>query len=95
MDHSDALPFLRETLLFLALAGVLIPLLQRFRVNQVVGFLVVGMLVGPFGFVLWADHVPWVKVFSFPRGPGVQSLGELGVIFLMFLIGLELSVKRM
>lgn len=95
MDHSVALPFLRETLLFLALAGVLIPLLQRFRVNQVVGFLVVGMLVGPFGFVLWADHFPWVKVFSFPRGPGVQSLGELGVIFLMFLIGLELSVKRM
>lgn len=95
MDHSDALPFLRETLLFLVLAGVLIPLLQRFRVNQVVGFLVVGMVVGPFGFVLWADHFPWVKVFSFPRGPGVQSLGELGVIFLMFLIGLELSVKRM
>lgn len=95
MDHSVGLPFLRETLLFLVLAGVLIPLLQRFRVNQVVGFLVVGMLVGPYGFVLWADQFSWVEVFSFPRGPGVQSLGELGVIFLMFLIGLELSVKRM
>ncbi len=95
MDHSVALPFLRETLLFLVLAGVLIPLLQRFRVNQVIGFLVVGMLVGPYGFVLWVDQFPWVAVFSFPRGPGVQSLGELGVIFLMFLIGLELSVQRM
>lgn len=95
MDHSVGLPFLRETLLFLVLAGVLIPLLQRFRVNQVIGFLVVGMLVGPYGFVLWADQFSWVEVFSFSRGPGVQSLGELGVIFLMFLIGLELSVKRM
>lgn len=95
MDHSVALPFLRETLLFLVLAGVLIPLLQRFRVNQVIGFLVVGMLVGPYGFVLWADQFAWVEVFSFSRGPGVKSLGELGVIFLMFLIGLELSVKRM
>jgi CPA2 family monovalent cation:H+ antiporter-2 len=95
MDHSVGLPFLRETLLFLVLAGVLIPLLQRFRVNQVIGFLVVGILVGPYGFVLWADQFAWVEVFSFPRGPGVQSLGELGVIFLMFLIGLELSVKRM
>lgn len=95
MDHSVALPFLRETLLFLVLAGVLIPLLQRFRVNQVIGFLAVGMLMGPYGLVLWADQFPWVKHFSFPRGPGVQSLGEIGVIFLMFLIGLQLSVKRM
>lgn len=39
MAHAAPLPFLRETLLFLALAGVLIPLLQRFRINQVSGFL--------------------------------------------------------
>ncbi|OGB30097.1 MAG: potassium transporter [Burkholderiales bacterium RIFCSPLOWO2_12_FULL_61_40] len=95
MEHQPALPFLRETLLFLTLVGILIPLLQRFRMNQVLGFLVVGVLVGPYGFGLWVDQWPWLETFTFARGPGVQSLAELGVIFLMFLIGLELSVQRM
>ena len=38
MEHQAGLPFLRETLLFLTLAGILIPLLQRFKINQVLGF---------------------------------------------------------
>lgn len=94
MEHAP-IPYLRETLLFLALAGILIPLLQRLRFNQVLGFLVVGVLVGPHGFALWVDRWPWLESFTFPKGPGVAALGELGVIFLMFLIGLELSVPRM
>lgn len=95
MEHQAALPFLRETLLFLTLVGILIPLLQRFRINQVLGFLSVGVLFGPFGFALWIDHWPWLETFTFPRHQGVQTLAEVGVIFLMFLIGLELSVQRM
>lgn len=95
MEHSSALPFLPEVLLFLALAGILIPLLQRFRVNQVLGFLVVGLMVGPYGLALWVDHWPWLQTFTFPREQEVSALAELGVIFLMFLIGLELSAKRM
>jgi CPA2 family monovalent cation:H+ antiporter-2 len=94
MEHAP-IPYLRETLLFLALAGILIPLLQRLRFNQVLGFLVVGVLVGPHGFALWVDRWPWLESFTFPKGAGVTALGELGVIFLMFLIGLELSVPRM
>lgn len=87
-------PFLRETLLFLALAGVLIPLLQRLRVSQVLGFLAVGVMVGPFGLALWIDRWPWLAWLTFPNGAGVAALAELGVVFLMFLIGLELSVPR-
>ena len=95
MDHAPPLPYLRETLLFLALVGILIPLLQRLRINQVLGFLVAGVLAGPYGFALWMDRWPWLETFTFPRAQGVQSLAELGVLFLMFLIGLELSVQRM
>ena len=93
MDHSS-LPFLRETLLFLALVGILIPLLQRFRINQVIGFLVVGVIAGPNGSGSLVDEFPVLAFFSFPREQGVQALAELGVIFLMFLIGLELSIQR-
>lgn len=95
MEHSSSLPFLPEVLLFLVLAGILIPILQRFRVNQVLGFLVLGLLVGPYGLVLWADQWPWLHSFTFSGEQAVGSLAELGVIFLMFLIGLELSAKRM
>lgn len=60
MSEQHSLPFLRETLLFLTLAGVLIPLLQRLKVNQVLGFLGVGLVVGPYGLGLWVDTWPWL-----------------------------------
>lgn len=94
MDHAAPIPFLRETLLFLTLAGILIPLLQRFRINQVIGFLTIGVLVGPYGAGSFVQDWPWLSWVTIPRRQGVQALAELGVIFLMFLIGLELSLQR-
>lgn len=95
MEEQHALPYLRETLLFLALAGIFIPLLQRLRVNQVLGFLAVGALFGPYGFGLWAGEATWLTYFSFVRAEQVSGLAELGVMFLMFMIGLELSTERL
>nr|WP_308633560.1 cation:proton antiporter [Massilia sp. YIM B02443] len=77
------------------LAGILIPLLQRLRINQVLGFLAVGALLGPFGLGLLAGDVPWLAALTFPAGPGVSMLAEIGVLFLMFMIGLELSAARL
>ena len=56
MHEQHAFPFLREILLFLALAGILIPLLQRLRINQVLGFLAAGALAGPFGLGLFTPR---------------------------------------
>lgn len=95
MHEQHAFPFLREILLFLILAGILIPTLQRLRINQVLGFLAVGTLVGPFGLGLAASQVHWLSWLTFPNGPGVSMLAEIGVLFLMFMIGLELSAARL
>jgi CPA2 family monovalent cation:H+ antiporter-2 len=95
VQEHQAFPFLREILLFLTLAGILIPLLQRLRINQVLGFLAVGALLGPFGLGLLADRSPWLQYLTFPRAEGVDALAELGVLFLMFMIGLELSAGRL
>jgi CPA2 family monovalent cation:H+ antiporter-2 len=95
VQEQHAFPFLRELLLFLALAGILIPILQRLRINQVLGFLAVGALLGPFGLGLLAQDVPWLGYLTFPSGQGVSLLAELGVLFLMFMIGLELSATRL
>ncbi|HVK93136.1 MAG TPA: cation:proton antiporter [Noviherbaspirillum sp.] len=95
MQEQHALPYLREALLFLCLAGILIPLLQRVRVNPVLGFLAVGALVGPFGLGLWADQFFWLEYVIFMRVEDVAPLAELGVLSLMFMIGLELSTERL
>jgi CPA2 family monovalent cation:H+ antiporter-2 len=86
---------LREILLFLSLAGVLIPTLQRLRINQVLGFLAVGALFGPFGLGRMAAERPVLGWFTFPNNEDVAMLAELGVLFLMFMIGLELSAARL
>nr|WP_307742647.1 cation:proton antiporter [Massilia varians] len=86
---------MREILLFLILSGILIPILQRLRINQVIGFLAVGTLVGPFGLGLLAGEVPWLAFLTFPRDQGIAALAEIGVLFLMFMIGLELSAARL
>lgn len=95
MNDHHAFPFLREILLFLILAGILIPTLQRLRINQVLGFLAVGALLGPFGLGALAMHTPWLSFLTFPAGPGISMLAEIGVLFLMFMIGLELSAARL
>ncbi|WP_313706841.1 cation:proton antiporter [Massilia sp.] len=95
MQEQHAFPFLREILLFLILAGILIPTLQRLRINQVLGFLAVGTLLGPFGVALSAGEFPWLGWITFPSGEGVSMLAEIGVLFLMFMIGLELSAARL
>ncbi len=95
MQEQHAFPFLREILLFLILSGILIPILQRLRINQVIGFLAVGTLVGPFGLGLLAGELPWLAFLTFPRDQGIAALAEIGVLFLMFMIGLELSAARL
>jgi len=95
MQTHQGLPYLRELILFLALAGIVIPLLQRLRLSQVLGFLVLGTIVGPFGLGrLGAEH-RWLSFFTITSAEPVRALAEFGVIFLLFLIGLELSTDRL
>ena len=95
MDAHGNFPFLKETILFLALSGVLMPLLSRLRINPVLGFLSVGVLLGPYGLASLAGTWPVLSWLTFARPEDVEFLAELGVIFLMFMIGLEMSVERL
>ncbi|MFV0664648.1 cation:proton antiporter [Denitromonas sp.] len=95
MSAHEGLPHLRELILFLCLSGVLIPLLQRRSINPVLGFLAVGTLVGPYGLGRLVEHWPWLATVTFARVEDVAVFAELGVIFLMFMIGLEMSVDRL
>lgn len=94
MEQHATLPFLRETLILLAVAGVAVPLLHRLRVTPVLGFLMLGLLIGPFGAGLFVADLPLLRYLVVER-EGVSALAELGIMFLLFMIGLELSFNRL
>lgn len=94
MEAHGHIPHLREILLFLTAAGLMVPLLQR-RISPVLGYLLLGGLIGPFGLGLLADDFPFVGYLVITEIDGVRALAELGVVFLLFTIGLELSFARL
>lgn len=93
--ESHTIPHLHEIAIFLVAAGIIVPLLHRSRISPVLGYLFIGALVGPFGLGLFVDTLPWLRHVVISDLAGVQSLAEFGVIFLLFMIGLELSFDRL
>ena len=87
--------YLRELLLFLVIAGLLVPALQRARISPILGFLAIGLIVGPHGLATFADDYPWLANILITDVEGARTLSEIGVIFLLFMIGLELSFDRL
>jgi monovalent cation:proton antiporter-2 (CPA2) family protein len=84
-----------ELIVFLVAAGLVVPIAHRFRISPVLGFLLIGVIIGPHGLGRLAEHHPWLAVATIDDEAGVHFLGEFGVILLLFVIGLELSVARL
>ncbi len=95
MTGHTAIPFLREVVIFLVASGIVAPVFHRLRASPVLGYLIVGGLIGPHGLGLLADHLGWLSHVVITDVEGVRPLAKLGVIFLLFTIGLELSFKRL
>jgi monovalent cation:H+ antiporter-2, CPA2 family len=85
----------KDTIVFLAAAGVAVPLLNRFRISPVLSFMAVGLAVGPHGLGVLAAHIPWIDWLTITDQKQVALFAELGVIFLLFTIGLDLPVRRL
>ena len=74
---------MHEALIFLAAAVVCVPIAARFGLGSVLGYLIAGAAIGPWGLGLIA-HVD-----------SAQSLAELGVVLMLFVIGLELDPRKL
>ncbi len=92
--HAETLD-LREVMVFLFAAGIIVPLVRRLKISPVFGFLVVGLTIGPYGVARFAETLPGLHYISITDLEGVRPLAELGVVFLLFMIGLELSLDRL
>jgi CPA2 family monovalent cation:H+ antiporter-2 len=74
---------LYDVLIFLVAAVVVVPAFRRLRTSPVLGYLAAGILIGPYGLAVIRDS------------QNAHTLAELGVVFLLFMIGLELSLERL
>ena len=74
---------LAESLIYLLAAVIAVPLSRRLGLGSILGYLAAGIIIGPFGFAVIrdADHI--------------LHFAELGVVFLLFIVGLELKPSRL
>ena len=77
------MPFLEQAAIFLATAVLVVPLFRRLQLGAVLGYLAAGALIGPWGLGV------------VPHAQATLSFAELGVVLLLFLVGLELEPSRL
>jgi monovalent cation:H+ antiporter-2, CPA2 family len=85
----------RDALVVLGAAGIVIPAFARFRISPVIGFILVGILVGPFGLGALSSRAQWLEWVTISDPSVIAPFAEFGIILLLFSIGLDLSAKRL
>ncbi len=88
-------PMMSDALVILGAAGIVIPVFTRFRITPVIGFILIGILVGPFGLGQLTDEVRWLRHVTISDPDGLGPFADFGIILLLFTIGLELSFNRL
>jgi CPA2 family monovalent cation:H+ antiporter-2 len=85
----------KDAVLFLATAGIVVPLFRRWNISPILGFLGAGIVLGPFGLCAFTAQFPWLAAVTVDNPKDIAQLAEFGVVFLLFMIGLELSWERL
>ena len=88
-------PVMSDALVILGSAGIVIPVFARFRITPIIGFILIGILVGPFGLGALVDEVPWLTHITISEVDHLTPFADFGIILLLFAIGLELSFNRL
>ena len=86
---------LSDALTILGAAGIVIPAFARLKISPVIGFIIVGVIAGPFGLGVYTDRYPWLQAITINDPEAIKPFAEFGIILLLFAIGLELSFRRL
>ncbi|GAA0469083.1 cation:proton antiporter [Parasphingorhabdus litoris] len=88
-------PAFIDAIVILGAAGIVIPAFARFRITPIIGFILVGVLLGPSGLGALSGQYDWLKFVTINDREAIEPFAEFGIILLLFSIGLELSFKRL
>lgn len=88
-------PMLSDALVILGAAGMVIPLFARFRITPIIGFILIGIAVGPYGLGTLVPEIPWLAHVTITDAERLTPFADFGIILLLFAIGLELSFNRL
>ena len=94
-EHTFGGQGLSDALTILGAAGIVIPAFARLRISPVIGFIIVGMIAGPYGLGPYSDNYPWLQAITINDPGAIEPFAEFGIILLLFAIGLELSFRRL
>ena len=86
---------LSDALVILGAAGIVIPLFARIRITPVIGFIVAGLLIGPYGLGGLVRTYPLLGYVTITDPARLAPFAEFGIILLLFSVGLELSFARL
>jgi CPA2 family monovalent cation:H+ antiporter-2 len=85
----------KDGLIVLGTAAVIVPLVNRIKFSPILGFLAAGLILGPKGLGAFTQEFPILDFVTVTGEKQIAAIAELGIVFLLFLIGLELSPQRL
>jgi len=95
MSASNDIQVFKDALVVLGTAAVIAPIMPRLKVSPVLGYLVAGALLGPHGLGRLAPHSSLIDWLTVTEERQISTIADLGIVFLLFFIGLELSLRRL
>src|SRR5687767_10908116 len=95
MAGSNEIFVFKDALILLGTAAVVAPVMPRLKVSPVLGYLVMGALLGPSGLGRLAERSSLVDWLTVTGERQIAFIADLGIVFLLFFIGLELSLRRL
>ncbi len=93
--HGPSPTLIKDLLVFLIAAGILVPAMRWLKVPAVIGFILAGLALGPFALGRLAQDTPVLEFFSISSAEAALPFAELGVLFLLFLLGVEFSFEKL
>ncbi len=86
---------LRELLVILGAAAIVVPLFYRLKISPILGYILCGVLLGPYLLGALAKDYEFLRFITIKDKKTINTMADLGVMFLLFAIGLELSFERL
>lgn len=93
--HGPSPTLIKDLLVFLIAAGILVPTMRWLKIPNVIAFMLAGVALGPFALGHFSEQYPILTFFSITEPEAALPFAELGVLFLLFLLGVEFSFQRL